>query len=66
MKKNKQVRKYEEGAHFLSMHVVFYETCISTVDLQAIKLVINISRCGGADDTSRNVQIERLHDKINF
>ena len=29
-------RKFEEGGHFLSMHVVFYETCIKTTELQAI------------------------------
>ena len=29
-------RKYEAGAHWLSMHVVFYETCISTSDLVKI------------------------------
>ena len=29
-------RQFNEGGHFLSMHVVFYETCISTVDLQKI------------------------------
>lgn len=29
-------RRYDEGGHYLSMHVVFYETCISTNDLQKI------------------------------
>ena len=29
-------RRYDEGEHYLSMHVVFYETCISTKDLQMI------------------------------
>ena len=29
-------RKYEAGGHWLSMHVVFYETCISTSDLVKI------------------------------
>ena len=29
-------RRFDEGGHYLSMHVVFYETCISTVDLQKI------------------------------
>lgn len=29
-------RRYEEGEHYLSMHVVFYESAISTVDLQKI------------------------------
>ena len=29
-------RKYEAGNHWLSMHVVFYETCISTSDLVKI------------------------------
>lgn len=26
-------RRFDEGMHYLSMHVVFYETCISTFDL---------------------------------
>ena len=26
-------RKYEDGGHWLSMHVVFYQTCISSKDL---------------------------------
>ena len=29
-------RRFDEGNHYLSMHAVFYETCISTFDLQAI------------------------------
>ena len=29
-------RRYDEGEHWLSMHVVFYETRISTLDLQTI------------------------------
>lgn len=29
-------RRFDEGNHYLSMHVVFYETRISTLDLQAI------------------------------
>ena len=29
-------RRYEEVEHYLSMHVVFYESAISTVDLQKI------------------------------
>jgi len=29
-------RRYDEGGHYLSMHVVFYETAISTLDLQTI------------------------------
>lgn len=29
-------RRFDEGDHYLSMHVVFYETAIKTVDLQKI------------------------------
>ena len=29
-------RRYDEGGHYLSMYVVFYETAISTIDLQTI------------------------------
>lgn len=33
---DKGFRRFDEGDHYLSMHVVFYETAISTIDLQNI------------------------------
>lgn len=36
MSKDYEFRYFPEGKHFLSMHAIFYSTCISTSDLQAI------------------------------